>query len=49
MSEENVELLRQGVAAWNRRDLDGYLDLMEFHFRAAMIPPNACSGPVLTA
>ena len=29
MSEENVELLHQGVAAWNRRDLDGYLELFD--------------------
>jgi ketosteroid isomerase-like protein len=29
MSEENVELLHQGVAAWNRRDLDGYLELAD--------------------
>jgi hypothetical protein len=28
MSQENVELLHQGVAAWNRRDLYGYLELM---------------------
>ena len=28
MSEENVELLHQGVAAWNRRDLDGYSNLL---------------------
>ena len=26
---ENVELLHKGVAAWNRRDLDGYLELMD--------------------
>ena len=24
-----MELLHKGVAAWNRRDLDGYLDLMD--------------------
>ena len=29
MSEENVELLHQGVAAWKRRDLDGYLELAD--------------------
>ena len=29
MSEENVELLHQGVAAWNRRDLDGYVELAD--------------------
>ena len=29
MSEENVELLHQLTAAWNRRDLDGYLALMD--------------------
>src|SRR6476659_5449853 len=29
MSQENVELLHQGVAAWNRRDLDGYLELAD--------------------
>jgi ketosteroid isomerase-like protein len=29
MSEENVELLHQGVAAWNRCDLDGYLELFD--------------------
>ena len=26
MSEENVEVLHQGIAAWNRRDLDGWLE-----------------------
>jgi ketosteroid isomerase-like protein len=27
MSQENVELLRRGVQAWNRRELDVWLDL----------------------
>ena len=27
MSQENVELLRRGVEAWNRRELDVWLDL----------------------
>ena len=25
MSQENVELVRRGIAAWNRRDLDAWL------------------------
>jgi ketosteroid isomerase-like protein len=29
MSQENVELLHQVVAAWNRRDLDAYLQLVD--------------------
>jgi ketosteroid isomerase-like protein len=27
MSQENVELLRRGIEAWNRRELDVWLDL----------------------
>jgi hypothetical protein len=29
MSEENVELLHRAIAAFNRRDLDGYLALQD--------------------
>ena len=29
MSEENVEVMRQIAAAWNRRDLEAYLELVD--------------------
>jgi ketosteroid isomerase-like protein len=34
MSEENVELARQSIEAINRRDLDGYLALMDHEVEA---------------
>ena len=32
MSQENVEIVRRGLDAWNRRDLDALLDLGDFEF-----------------
>jgi ketosteroid isomerase-like protein len=34
MSQENVELVRRAIGAWNRRDLKAWLD--SFHPEAAM-------------
>ena len=33
MSEENVEIARRGVDAWNRRDLDAFVALMDPEIR----------------
>jgi ketosteroid isomerase-like protein len=48
MSEETVELLHQGVAAWNRRDLDGYLELadpeIEWYSGATRVEGGAFRG-----
>ena len=33
MRQENVELLHQGIAAWNRRDLDGRLETTDPEIR----------------
>ena len=48
MSQENVELLHQGVAAWNRRDLDRYLELadpeIEWYSGATRVEGGAFRG-----
>ena len=48
MLQENVELLHQGVAAWNRRDLDGYLELadpeIEWYSGATRVEGGAFRG-----
>lgn len=39
MSEENIELVRQGYEAWNRGDVDAWLELLdpEIEFRTAQL------------
>ena len=48
MSKENVELLHKGVAAWNRRDLDGYVELadpeIEWYSGATRVEGGAYRG-----
>ena len=48
MLQENVELLHQGVAAWNRRDLDGYVELadpeIEWYSGATRVEGGAYRG-----
>ncbi len=48
MSKENVELLHKGVAAWNRRDLDGYVELadpeIEWYAGATRVEGGAFRG-----
>jgi ketosteroid isomerase-like protein len=39
VSADNVRLVEKGIAAWNRGDLDGWLELLgpEFEYRTAQV------------
>ena len=41
MSQENVELVRRLIDAWNRRDLDAMLDLGGDRWRSSILRPRS--------
>jgi ketosteroid isomerase-like protein len=46
MSQENVELLRRAIEAWNRADIDGWLDQATPDFVWIPAGPSAVEGGV---